>query len=137
MAVQIRPACLVDGIAVLELLEQVGFYPEPISFAQTFRKALTDSRSLVRVAEVAGKVVGVASISLRYQLGLGGLLASLDELAVAPGSTKSVSRNLLREAVSRARAMGAVRVLKKANENTPPPRVSAGRDADAELRPTA
>jgi N-acetylglutamate synthase-like GNAT family acetyltransferase len=143
MAVTIRPACLHDGVAVLDLLEQVGYYPEPISFAQTFRRSLTDSRVLLRVAEVAGKVVGVASVSLRYQLGLGGLLASLDELAIAAGSTKSVGRALLRATAGRARAMGAVRVIKRANENTPPPRAAQVRsqavptEAPRGLRQTA
>src|SRR5438876_3916560 len=84
MSIHVRPASLQDGLAVLGLLEAVGYYPEPISFAKTYRKTLADPHFLVRVAEVGGKVVGVASLSMRYQLGLGGLLACLDELAIAP-----------------------------------------------------
>jgi N-acetylglutamate synthase-like GNAT family acetyltransferase len=124
MGVQVRPASLQDGVAVLSLLEDVGYYPEPISFAQTFRKTITDPKFLVRVAEVDGRIVGVATLSLRYQLGLGGLLACLDELAVAPDAPKSALRRLLRATVGRARALGAVRVVKKANQNTPPPRAA-------------
>src|SRR5688572_20138548 len=82
MRVQVRAACLQDGIAVLELLEEVGYYREPIAFAKTYRKTLGDPNFLVRVAEVDGKIVGMASLSLRHQLGLGGLLASLDELVI-------------------------------------------------------
>ena len=48
MSVRVRPASLQDGVAVLELLEQVGYYPEPIPFAKTYRKTLTDPHFLVR-----------------------------------------------------------------------------------------
>jgi hypothetical protein len=84
MGVQVRSASLQDGVAVLDLLEEVGYYPEPLSFAKTFRKTIGDPHFLVRVAEAEGRIVGMATLSLRYQLGLGGLLACLDELAVAP-----------------------------------------------------
>ena len=77
--VMVRPASLQDGVAVLQLLEDVGYFPEPISFAQTYRKTLTDPHFLVRVVERDGEIVGMASLSMRYQLGLGGLLVCLDE----------------------------------------------------------
>jgi hypothetical protein len=84
MSVRVRAACLQDGVKVLSLLESVGYFPEPIAFAQTYRKALTDPHFLVRIAEQDGRIVGMATLSLRYQIGLGGLLACLDELAIAP-----------------------------------------------------
>jgi hypothetical protein len=127
MAVSVRPAALQDGVAVLALLEDVGYYPEPISFAQTFRRTINDPQFLVRVAEEGGRIVGVATLSLRYQLGIGGLLACLDELAIVPGAPKSALRRLLRATVGRARALGAVQVIKKANQNTPPPRAALQR----------
>jgi hypothetical protein len=124
MSVEVRPASLQDGVAVLSLLEDVGYYPEPVSFARTFRRTITDPSFLVRVAEAGGRIVGLATLSLRYQLGLGGLLARLDELAVAKDAPKGVERALRRETLGRARALGAVRVLKEANQNTPPPRAA-------------
>jgi hypothetical protein len=124
MAVHVRPASLLDGVAVLALLEDVGYYPEPISYAQTFRKTIHDPHFLVRVAEESGRIIGVATLSLRYQLGIGGLLACLDELAVKPGSPKSALRRLLQATVGRARALGAVQVIREANQNTPPPRAA-------------
>jgi len=125
MSVRVRPACLQDGVTVLTLLEDVGYYPEPISFAKTFRKTLADPHFLVRVAEVDGKIVGMASLSMRYQLGLGGLLACLDELAIMAGvDAKRVDRALMQATVGRARALGARRVVIKANEGTPPPRAA-------------
>ena len=125
MSVEVRPASLQDGVAVLSLLEDVGYYPEPISYARTFRRTITDPSFLVRVAETEdGRIVGVATLSLRYRLGLGGLLACLDELAVLPDAPKGVERALRRETLGRARAMGAVRVLKEANQYTPPPRAA-------------
>lgn len=124
MAVHVRPALLQDGVAVLALLEDVGYYPEPISYAQTFRKTIHDPHFLVRVAEESGRIIGVATLSLRYQLGIGGLLACLDELAVKPGSPKSALRRLLQATVGRARALGAVQVIREANQNTPPPRAA-------------
>ena len=126
MSVRVRRACLQDGVAVLELLEAVGYYPEPISFAKTYRKTLTDPHFLVRVAEVEGRIVGMATLSMRYQLGLGGLLACLDELAVARGAeTTAVSRALMQATVGKARSLGARRIVIKANEGTPPPRALA------------
>ena len=124
MSVEVRPAALQDGVAVLSLLEDVGYYPEPVSFARTFRRTITDPHFLVRVAEAGGRIVGLATLSLRYRLGLGGLLACLDELAVLPDAPKGVERALRRETLGRARAMGAVRVLKEANQYTPPPRAA-------------
>ena len=145
MGVQVRSASLQDGVAVLTLLEEVGYYPEPISFAKTFRKTIVDPHFLVRVAEAEGRIVGVATLALRYQLGLGGLLACLDELAVAPGAPKGADRALLQATVGRARSLGAVRVVKDANQGTPPPRAAqlrarAAAEAAAQagaLRPTA
>jgi N-acetylglutamate synthase-like GNAT family acetyltransferase len=124
MSVHVRPACLQDGVAVLALLEDVGYYPEPLSFAQTYRKTLTNPHFLVRVAEVEGKIVGMASLSMRYQLGLGGLVASLDELAVAPGQDGRVNKLLLQATVGKARSLGARRIVQRANEGTPPPRAA-------------
>ncbi len=76
------------------------------------------------MAEVDGKIVGMASLSMRYQLGLGGLLACLDELCVAPGAAKGVDRLLLQATVGKARSLGARRTVIKANEGTPPPRAA-------------
>lgn len=124
--VEVRSATLQDGVAVLDLLESVGYYPDPLSFAKAFRKTIVDPHFLVRVAELDGRIVGVATLSLRYQLGLGGLLAWLDEIAIAPGAFARRAEKLLRRAtVGRARALGAVRVVKdSANAGTPPPRAS-------------
>jgi hypothetical protein len=127
MSVQVRCAALQDGVAVLELLEKVGYYPEPVSFAQTYRKTLANPNFLVRVAESAGRIVGLATLSLRYQLGLGGLLACLDELVILPMSVtdhKRANRLLLKATVGKARGLGARRVVMRANEGTPPPRAA-------------
>ena len=115
MGVSVRPACLQDGIAVLELLEGVGYYPEPIAYAKTYRKTLCDPHFLVRVAEVDGRIVGMATLSLRNQLGLGGMLATLDELAVAKGAESAeVDRALIQATVGKARSLGARRVVSNA-----------------------
>src|SRR5882672_5269890 len=124
MSVHVRPATLQDGVAVLELLEQVGYYPEPISFAKTYRKTLTDPHFLVRVAAAEdGRIVGMASLSLRWQLGLGGLLACLDELAVARGF-KAAERVLLQATVGKARSLGGRGVVMEVSGGTPPPRAA-------------
>jgi len=140
MSVEVRPASLQDGVSVLSLLEEVGYYPEPVSFAQTFRRTITSPSFLVRVAEAEdGRIVGVATLALRYQLGLGGLIATLDELSIAADAPKGVERKLRRETLGRARALGAVRVLKQANQHTPPPRAAQlrARAAAAAASPTA
>lgn len=138
MGVHVRAAGLQDGVAVLTLLEDVGYYPEPIAFAKTFRKTLVDPHFLVRVAEAdGGQIVGVATLSLRYQLGLGGLIACLDELALSPAAPKNADRALLQATVGRARALGAVRVVKNANQGTPPPRAAQLRARAAEAAAAA
>jgi predicted N-acetyltransferase YhbS len=105
----------------------VGYLPEPISYAKTYRKTIADPRFLVRVAEIDGKIVGMATLSLRYQLGIGGLLACLDELAISPGTEtdeKGINRALLQATVGRARALGARRIVVHANEGTNPQRIA-------------
>lgn len=120
MSVRVRPASLQDGLAVLALLEEVGYFPEPVSFAKTYRKTLSDPHFLVRVAEEEDRIVGVATLSMRYQLGLGGLLACLDELAVAPGSGPAVEKALMQATVGKARSLGARRTVVRANEGVAP-----------------
>ena len=125
MSVRVRPACLQDGVTVLTLLEQVGYYPEPISFAQTYRKSLSSPQSLVRVAEADGEIVGMASMSFRNQLGLGGLIACLDELVIKSGPHADRAQRLLTQAtVGKARKLGARRVVNQPNQGTPPPRAA-------------
>lgn len=126
MGVQIRPAALQDGVAVLSLLEAVGYYPEPISFAQTYRKTLASPQSLIRVALTeGGEIVGMASMSFRNQLGIGGLLACLDELVIKPGPHATRAERLLtRATLGRARSLGARRVVNEPNQGTPPPRAA-------------
>jgi N-acetylglutamate synthase-like GNAT family acetyltransferase len=126
MSVRVRAASLQDGVSVLTLLESVGYYPEPIAFAQTYRKTLGDPHFLVRIAEQDGRIVGMATLSMRYQLGLGGLLACLDELAISPEAEGArVNRALLQATVGKARSLGARRVVIRTNEGTPPPRAHA------------
>jgi hypothetical protein len=138
MSVEVRPASLQDGVSVLSLLEEVGYNPEPVTFAQTFRRTITNPGFLVRVAEAEdGRIVGVATLALRYQLGLGGLIATLDELAIATDAPKGVERKLRRETLGRARALGAVCVLKQANQHTPPPRAAQLRARAAAASQTA
>jgi hypothetical protein len=120
MNVRVRPASLQDGLAVLALLEEVGYYPEPVSFAKTYRKTLSDPHFVVRVAEVEDRIVGMATMSMRYQLGLGGLLACLDELAVAPGMGPEVEKALMAATVGKARSLGARRTVVRANEGVAP-----------------
>ena len=121
MSVRVRPASLQDGLAVLTLLEDVGYFPEPISFAKTYRKTLSDPHFVVRVAEVDDHIVGLATMSMRYQLGLGGLLACLDELAVAPGgAAPAVEKALMQATVGKARSLGARRTVVRANEGVAP-----------------
>jgi N-acetylglutamate synthase-like GNAT family acetyltransferase len=125
MSVRVRAASLQDGVSVLSLLETVGYYPEPLAFAKTYRKAISDPNFLVRVAIEDGKVVGLASLSMRNQLGLGGLVASLDELVIGDtGERQRVNKVLLKETVGKARALGARRIVMHANEGTPPPRAA-------------
>jgi hypothetical protein len=64
-------------------------------------------------------------MSLRHELGLGGLLACLDDLSVAPGPyAEQTDRALLKATVGKARSLGACRVVNRPNEWTPPPRAS-------------
>jgi GNAT superfamily N-acetyltransferase len=123
MPVSVRPAFLSDGVGILTLLEQKGYFPEPLGFANTFRKTLNDPDFLVRVAEYEGKLVGLAALSFRPQLGLGGTLASLDEFIVTEGShRRAAERALLKATARKARAMGARKVVLQPTETKPQPK---------------
>jgi hypothetical protein len=77
------------------------------------------------VAEADGEIVGMASMSFRNQLGIGGLLACLDELVILPGPhAVRAERLLTRATLGRARSLGARRVVNDPNQGTPPPRAA-------------
>lgn len=123
MPVSVRPAFLSDGVNILALLEVKGYYPDPLGFANTYRKTLNDPDFLVRVAESDGRLVGVATLSFRPQLGLGGTLASLDEFVVTDGPhRRAAERALLKATARKARAMGARKVVLQPTETKPQPK---------------
>ena len=85
MSVDVRPASLQDGVAVLS-----SWRTSATTRSRCVRQHVSpdDPRSPLPGAGGRGSGRshrGVATLALRYQLGLGGLIASLDELAIAPG----------------------------------------------------
>ena len=128
MSVRVRPATLQDGVAVLALLEDVGYYPEPDPVRADVPQD-PDRSAFPGPGRRGGdgKIVGLATLSMRCQLGLGGLLACLDEFAIAPGSPNRVDKLLLQATIGKARGLGARKVVvnKAEREHASPARAPA------------
>jgi len=108
----------------------VGYYPEPIllredRIAKTLAPILISSCGWPRWR---ARSSGWRRCRCAGKLGLGGLLACLDELAIAPGH-KGVEGALMQATVGKARGLGARRIVVRANEGTPPPRAAQLRAA--------
>lgn len=111
--INIRPIERSDFDAAYDLMVALG-YPSlgRDDFARAFAAVLEHSEMLVLVAEAPDRgVVGLASISHRPQLRLGGRIATIDEFVVADGARGGgVGRALLARAKTEAARLGARRL---------------------------
>jgi len=113
LSVDIRPARAEDEARCLELLAVLAGTTgsahereqEPIAAA--FRSLLDGSRGEILVADEAGHLLGMASVSYNVAMRYGGEYCQLEELIVMPEARgKNVGALLVQTTVDRARARG-------------------------------
>ena len=107
----IRPAGADDAGELAQLLGVLGYPCSRDEAAERIRRLLTDPDQCLLVADVHGGLLGLVCFDLMYYLPLGATTCRITALAVADGAQRrGLGRLLLREAESRAREAGAVRI---------------------------
>ncbi len=107
--VNVRPARADEAERCMELLAMLGGAAgEPMADgAETFRSLLDGARGEVLVAEEAGVILGMASVSYNLAMRYGGEYCQLEELIVTPEARgKNVGARLVEATLERARARG-------------------------------
>jgi GNAT superfamily N-acetyltransferase len=118
MHIQLRPASVQDASEIVGLLADLGYPVGDAQLTDRLQRLLRSDSAAIFVAIRSssdagseGQVVGVASLSFRVQLRFAGILATLDELSVAPAACGGgVGRLLCAEAKRVAVERGAVRL---------------------------
>jgi len=112
MNLTFRDATIRDAEALYLLAVQLGgAVLSRADFNHALERALTDGEVHILVAELANELVALATLSIRPQLRLGGLLISIDEFVVAEQRRgHSVGGRLLAHICQQARVLGARRV---------------------------
>jgi GNAT superfamily N-acetyltransferase len=108
VAVSIRDAVAEDADAVASLLTQLGYPAEPEAVAERLRRLRAVGDDIV-VAEVGGRVVGLAQLHVSPALEYDGDAAKLAALVVDHGHRgEGVGRTLVEAMEGTARARGCV-----------------------------
>lgn len=113
----VRVAAKGDTDAVHALLVALGYASlSRAALDATLERFLAHPEMRAWIAEEGGRALGLATLSWRPQLRLGGLLATLDELVVAEGARGAgVGAALVAAARAHARALGVVRLQVETN----------------------
>ncbi|MSP60919.1 MAG: GNAT family N-acetyltransferase [Myxococcales bacterium] len=107
----IRRARPGDALAVRRLLKDLGYAVESRSTDETVSHVLKHPEAAVFVAAEGLEVIGYAALSVRPQMRLAGLLASIDELVVTPARRAAgIGTLLLDAAVAHARNLQCRRI---------------------------
>ena len=111
MSITLRPAESTDQDRVAELLAALGaaadLRPLPDNFATTFADLLDQSRGRIIVADEAGSILGMASVSYNVAMRYGGEYCQLEELIVDPEARgKNVGELLVQQTIDDAKARG-------------------------------
>jgi len=111
-ATKIRLATDGDGEVVFGLMSALGYTGLSLSnFLEVYQALTKDTTVTLLVAEVDLRIVGLASVSRRPQLRLGGDIVTVDELVVSPEwRGRGVGRVLLEQVNSMARQAGCRRL---------------------------
>ncbi len=107
MAVTVRPGRVDDGERCLGLIETLVGEGATRGWRAAYADLVGGARGAVHVAEEAGAVLGVATVSYNLAIRYGGEYAQLEELIVDPAARgKNVGGLLLSAAVDAARKRG-------------------------------
>jgi N-acetylglutamate synthase-like GNAT family acetyltransferase len=110
----IRDAVIEDIDAICNLIVELGYAQvDPSRFRSAFRELLArpDLRVLIAEDSTNRQVIGLASMSSRPQIRLGGTLVTIDEFVVSQRARgRGVGHALLDEAKQQARELGGTRL---------------------------
>ena len=107
MTVDVRLGSTGDERRCLELIETLTGRTRGPGWADTYRALLERARGEILVAEEAGEILGIATVSYNLAIRYAGEYAQLEELIVDPAARgKNVGGRLVETCVSRARARG-------------------------------
>lgn len=111
MNVVVRRARPGDALAVRKLLKELGYVADPRATDETVSQVVKHPEAAVFVAVEGVEVLGYAAVSIRPQMRLAGLLASVDELVVtAARRATGIGSMLLDAAIAHARALQCRRI---------------------------
>jgi GNAT superfamily N-acetyltransferase len=100
-----------DATGVRALVELLGPAPDPRAFTETFNQVARHPEAAVFVLAEGVRVVGYLAVSHRPQIRLGGRVATIDELVIAPEhARRGLGSTLLDQALELARGLGCVRI---------------------------
>lgn len=109
MGIATRPAALADEARVLALMTQLfgGELRDVPARAASYRRMLESERGFVLVAEEAGAVLGVISVSINLAIRFDTAYAQIEELVVDGAARgKQAGAILVRAAMEEARRRG-------------------------------
>jgi GNAT superfamily N-acetyltransferase len=100
-----------DATGVRVLVELFGPAPDPRTFTETFTQVARHPEAAVLVLTEGVRVVGYLALSHRPQIRLGGRVATIDELVIAPDfARRGLGSTLLENALELARGLACVRI---------------------------
>jgi len=123
-SVQIRTAVADDKKRCLELLYMLNESNTGEGISKVFEQLLDQSRGTVWVAEEAGVLLGMASVSYNLAMRYEGEYCQLEELIVDPAARgKNVGGLLVQHSIDQARARGCAEyglyLVKTTEQNRP------------------
>jgi len=111
MAIGVRAAAARDESRCLELIETLTGVEATPGWRATYAQLLRAERGAVLVAEDAGTILGVVTLSYDLAIRYGGEYCQLEELIVDPSARgRNVGGLLVEAAVSAARARGCAEI---------------------------
>ncbi len=109
MGVEIRAAAEADQEICLEMIEALTADTRLPGWSSTFKALLSGTRGEVLVADEAGSLLGVVTVSYNLAIRYAGEYAQLEELIVNPSARgKNVGGLLVQAAIESARMRGCV-----------------------------
>jgi GNAT superfamily N-acetyltransferase len=111
MPVVIRSATATDEARCIELIEALTGEAAAPAWREVYRQLLSGERGAVHVAEEAGTLLGIATVSYNLAIRYAGEYAQLEELIVDPAARgKRVGGRLVEAMLAAARVRGCAEV---------------------------
>jgi N-acetylglutamate synthase-like GNAT family acetyltransferase len=111
MSIAVRRARPGDALAIRKLLRELGYAADSRATDETVSQVVKHPEAAVFVASEGIDVVGYLALSIRPQMRLAGLLASVDELVVAQARRGAgVGTMLLDAGIAHAKSLQCRRI---------------------------